>query len=581
MVEHPLSEMNIRSLRPWGRRAFALGLGLTLAPLAYSLGFGEPELLSRLAQPLQVRVPLVLDTPSDAKGIQVKLSDSEVYKAFRLTPPVELLRQARATVREVDGRPYVYIESDQRNLEPYLGLLLEAQIEGVRVVREVSVLSDPVEPRPQVQWYAPPAAQTEPTGSGVQLSTRDAQLLQTLLQEARARQAGSRASAPSAAVAPAASIAPVPAQAEALAAVESAPAIPDSVAARSAPGTYGPIRPGQSISKIAQIVRTDPSINLPRMIAALVLANPQAFPDGPDSMLVGSVLNIPDMDSARRLRWNEVLSIVDRGPRAAPSAETATGAAESPAPVEPETTTASVADPAPAAEALQLVDQLQAPATPAVTAGLMLQLVESLAEIPVVAATPPPAATEVAAEPMVDVDTTTTEVAAIAAEPAAPAATAPADTGTPFWVWAAAALILVGLIYGVKSVQQRRADAASVVTETGNTIEPEAEPAADEASLDPTAEDPFAPAPAPAAAAAEPPASIRLVRPVLDAPATNLQGRLAQLQRQAVDDAHKRKLSVAEAFLEGGETQDAKELMDEVEALMVLKSGDASRLRIS
>lgn len=570
---------NARRLRSWSRRGLALLLGVIVAPLAYALGFGEPELLSKLAQPLQVRVPIKLDNPSDIKGVQVKLADGEVYKAFRLSPPIEILRQARASVREENGQPYVYIESDQRNLEPYLALLLEAQIDGVRVVREVSVLSDPVEPKPQVQWYTPPAAQPESTDAGVQLSAQDAQLLQRLLKEERARQSAATAGTPAVALAPTPSIAPVPAQPEALGAFTE-PTPSDRVATNSAPGTYGPIRPGQSISKIAQIVRTDPSINLPRMIAAMILANPQAFPNGPDSMLVGSVLTVPDMDNARSLRWNEVLRIVDQGPRSSAPASDESPVAEEPATVASETVATAVEQaPAPETAALQLVDQLETAAAVTGPVALNLQLVESMAEIPVAVAAAPPA---VPADPMVDEDSTTTTAVIEPIAEATPVAATTEDSGTPYWLWAfAAALVFAGLAYGVDRLRKRKAAEAAEAMAAEADPEPEV---STEPSFDPATENNLempAAEPVPVQAPAiDPAATIRLVRPVLDAPSTNLQGRLAQLQRQAVDDAHKRKLSIAEAFLEGGETQDAKELMDEVEALMVLKSGDINRLRI-
>lgn len=563
-------------------------VGLLVAPLAYALGFGEPELLSRLAQPLQVRVPLVLDKPSDLKGLQVKLSDAEIYKAFQLTPPTDLLRQARTTVREVEGRPYVYIESDQRNLEPYLGLLLEAQIEGVRVVREVSVLADPLEPKPQVQWHTPPATQDAPSNSGIQLSAQDAALLQNLLKEARARQAPSVTSTPAAAPAPAESIASAPLPAPAPAEIRDEQNKPTVVEPAPAPATtnvavntYGPIRPGQSISKIAQIVRTDPSINLPRMIAALVLANPHAFPSGPDSMLVGSVLTVPDMDRARSLPWSEVLSLVGQGSRDTPRVETS--APVDTAPGEAEAATTSVVEPTPVAEpaTLQLVDQIQTSAAPA---GLMLQLVENLAEVPVVAVAPtptaPPAEALTDSEPTVDADTTTTVVPV--ATPIAATAAAE-DAGTPYWMWAfAAAAVLALLVYALNQLQKRRTAAAMLAADAAPEpdVEPEleVEPSVEEVTPEPPVETPTVATTDEAPERSPPP--IRLVRPMFESPVTNLQGRLAQLQREAIDETHKSKLSVAEAFLEAGETADAKELLDEVEALTILKSDDTPRRRV-
>lgn len=146
-----------------GRRLGAAAALLFPAWLqAYSVG--EPQLLSRYAEPLKLQVPVTL-APSedigDGADLMVQLLPLSAYESLGL--PVPALQPQAVQIR-VQGEGPLYtvdIRSSQIVREPFLTLVLEVRLGGMRVLRELPLLFDlPQPPKPvEPVVVAPPAPQ--------------------------------------------------------------------------------------------------------------------------------------------------------------------------------------------------------------------------------------------------------------------------------------------------------------------------------------------------------------------------------------------------------------------------------------
>lgn len=125
---------------------------------AYSVG--EPQLLSRYAEPLKLQVPVTL-APSedigDGAGLVVQLLSPSAYESLGL--PVPALQPQAVQIR-VQGEAPLYtvdIRSSQIVREPFLTLVLEVRLGGMRVLRELPLLFDlPQAPKPVEPLMAAP-----------------------------------------------------------------------------------------------------------------------------------------------------------------------------------------------------------------------------------------------------------------------------------------------------------------------------------------------------------------------------------------------------------------------------------------
>ncbi len=237
---------------------------LLLSPLAvHAAGLGKLTLNSALGQPLQAEIDIVTVNDDELSSLKVELASREAftqagirYESFFSTFNVSVEPRA-------NGDPYVVITSPQSINEPFLNILVELSWASGRLLREYTVLMDPVE------YNAPePVAPTVRSEPNVIETKVDAPPEQTPEAAEQASSSSEPAAEPKAVVA--------------------------SSESSEASDTYGPVVRGDNLSDIARKITPD-GVNLNQMLVAMYRANREAFIDNNMNLLkVGAMLRIPD-----------------------------------------------------------------------------------------------------------------------------------------------------------------------------------------------------------------------------------------------------------------------------------------------
>lgn len=156
-------------------RRFALAAFCALPQSVWAFGVGEAELLSTYAQPLSARVPITLTSPDEvvqSSDFNVRLLPFSAYESLGVSTPPVNPEKVRVTVAGSGSSYWVELYSPQLIREPFMTLLLEVRLAGVRVVRELPILFDlPADSaRPVVEVGSTPlSAESAPeTGIAVQ-----------------------------------------------------------------------------------------------------------------------------------------------------------------------------------------------------------------------------------------------------------------------------------------------------------------------------------------------------------------------------------------------------------------------------
>ncbi len=278
-------------------RTAAIATALLLAAgNAWALGLGQIEVKSRRNQPLVAEIPIISTTPGELEALQARLASPETFRRVGLAPPSGVAADLQFSLgSDARGRPLIRVTSTRPVEQPVLNFLVEVDWGQGRLVREYSALVDapntasaplqpaieaPVSPAPNVvqRPVAPPvAAAPVPTPPPIP--------------EAR----------PEPAPAPIA-IAPLP-----------PPAAPAPIAAAPAPAAaqYGPIKQGETLSKIAGKLDLPSGYSLDQTMLALLRANPDAFlGDDINRLRRGSVLRVPGRDELGSVSADEAGQVV-------------------------------------------------------------------------------------------------------------------------------------------------------------------------------------------------------------------------------------------------------------------------------
>jgi pilus assembly protein FimV len=248
-------------------------------------GLGRMSVLSGMGQPLRAEIELLSVPAEDMAGVEAKLASPEAFRQARMDRS-SILGDLQLTLeRRSNGQPVVRITSASPVTDPFVDLLIELNWSSGRILREYTVLLDPVRdakpvaeaPKPVLPAVGEPAPRaTAPTPQAM----------------------------------------PPSAQAK--------PVAPKAPAAAPAPAklrTYGPVKSGETLHAIAKKVMPA-DVSLEMMVASLYQANKSAFAQNNVNLLKqGQVLTVPDRDSvmlmvsphqARKLlsehstAWNEL-----------------------------------------------------------------------------------------------------------------------------------------------------------------------------------------------------------------------------------------------------------------------------------
>lgn len=293
------------------KQALKLSLAISLALAggqAYALGLGQVQVKSRLNQPLEAEIPVIVDRRGEADDLVVALASAEEFARIGMERSQVGVPLEFKVVRNARGEPVVRITSTEAVRAPFVDFLLEANWNNGRVLREYTILLDPPLTAPAAAVAvepAPPRAVAAPT-----LAVQKPAMPQPAA-EARAVERTTvtkpvEAPPPPAPPPPVAKPAPPPVAATP-APVKPSPSaprpaskpLPPSVAAAS--GThYGPVAAGETLWEIAQATLPDDGVSMNQLMLALLKANPEAFSRNNINRLKrGAVLRIPSDNEIR------------------------------------------------------------------------------------------------------------------------------------------------------------------------------------------------------------------------------------------------------------------------------------------
>ncbi len=223
-------------------KASLIAGGLLLLPLtAYSAGLGKLTVTSALGQPLRAEVDLLTDSNEDVTSLAAQLASLDAFKQANVAR-APVLRTLRFVIaKRADGQPYIKISSAEPINDPFLDMLIELNWASGRLVREYTILLDPPafsDARPLTPVAAP-------------------------------------------------SVKPLPAAAPKPAMAEEGPVRPRAA-------TYGPVKKGDTLTKIARGVKAE-GISLDQVLVGLYRSNPDAFAgNNMNRLKTGRILRIPE-----------------------------------------------------------------------------------------------------------------------------------------------------------------------------------------------------------------------------------------------------------------------------------------------
>lgn len=347
----------IRTLRTAVAAALLLAAGN-----AWALGLGQIQVKSKRNQPLLAEIPIVSTTPGELAALRARLASPDTFRRVGLAPPTGIASDLQFSLgSDSKGRPVIRVTTLRPVEQAELNFLIEVDWGAGRLVREYSALVDapntagavlppdvqaPQTPAPTVVQRPAPLPEPRPP-----VAAAPAAFQPPAKPIAPPSPAPAPASAESAA--PSIAIAPLPAARPAY--------VPAPAPAASAdPGEYGPVKRGESLSKIASGLGLRREFSLDQTMLALLQANPDAFlGDDMNRLRSGAVLRVPSRDDVARITADEAAQVVRqqmrqwrqsrravRQPDAAPAVARAAAPLAKPAATKPASAPAAASAPA-------------------------------------------------------------------------------------------------------------------------------------------------------------------------------------------------------------------------------------------
>ncbi len=233
------------------KRWLLASLVLLVPSIASAVGLGKLTVLSLLGQPLNAEIDLVSVQQEELSTLSAQLASMEAYRRSDLQYNAVVAGLRLRLEKRPDGQTYIKLSSERTVNDPFVDLLIELKWASGRLVREYSALIDPSD-------YAPAQA----------LVSAAATVAQT--------HAVASAQPPVAVAATVSVVLPPP-------------------ATPTASVEYGPIKRGETLSKIAFKLKPQ-SVSLQQMMVGILRNNPDAFINSNMNRLkADQILNIPEL----------------------------------------------------------------------------------------------------------------------------------------------------------------------------------------------------------------------------------------------------------------------------------------------
>lgn len=257
-------------------KTWLIAAALLLLPLAaHGAGMGRLVVNSALGEPLKAEIELVSIKKEEIGSLTAKLASPEQFKQANLDFTAVHARLKLSVGTRPDGAPFIKVTTSQPVQDPFVAILVELSWPSGRLLREYTFLLDP--PGFDTQKPIAPVAKSAAPLPPVVAAPEKAEAV---------------APAAEPAVQPAVQPAEEPARAAA------APKEPGA-------GTYGPVKRGDTLSKIALGAKPE-GVSLDQMLVALYRANREAFMgNNMNRMKTGPILRVPDSTELANVDFKE------------------------------------------------------------------------------------------------------------------------------------------------------------------------------------------------------------------------------------------------------------------------------------
>jgi len=225
----------------------------------YAAGLGKLILNSALGQPLNAEIDIVATNSDEVSSLKASVATREAFAQAGINYEPIFSSFKSSIESRTNGNPYIKITSPQAVNDPFLNILMELNWASGRLLREYTVLLDPVEAN--TQNLAAPNVRSVPlivaTSQSPERASADAKKDKQVKQVKNSSKSINGSS-------------------------------------NHTKETYGPVNRGDTLSSIARQVLPD-GVNLNQMLVALYRANRDAFISSNMNLLrAGTILKIPE-----------------------------------------------------------------------------------------------------------------------------------------------------------------------------------------------------------------------------------------------------------------------------------------------
>ncbi len=218
-------------------------------------GLGKLTLNSALGQPLNAEIDIVATNSDEVQSLKASIAKREAYTQAGINYE-SILSSVKASIESrTNGNPYIKLTSPQAVNDPFLMILMELNWASGRILREYTVLLDPVEAKTQNL-----AAANSNPAQRITVTRLDAEKSSGIEKNNQATSSSKSKNSSS----------------------------------NQTKKTYGPVNRGDTLSSIARQV-LPAGVDLNQMLVALYRANRDAFiADNMNLLRTGVVLKIPE-----------------------------------------------------------------------------------------------------------------------------------------------------------------------------------------------------------------------------------------------------------------------------------------------
>ncbi len=281
----------------------SLWAALLLFPLtSFALGLGEIEASSYLNQPLTAEIEVISARPGEIDDLLISLASRDAFAKAGLDRPAELSKLRFKVEKSEDGQSAKILVTTKKPIkEPFLSFLVEADWAKGRLLREFTILLDPMSfaqqavSAPKVAPEQPKAIEEPQSSDTGQFNRTESSSVETQAVESDSQES----------VAQPIAMTPEPS------AEKEVPYVADDAFLQTANSDNEiVVTKGDTLWGIASLFK-DESHSMAQIMLAMQMLNPDAFgKDNINNLKVGAVLRVPDMDVLDKITKQEAYAQV-------------------------------------------------------------------------------------------------------------------------------------------------------------------------------------------------------------------------------------------------------------------------------